>query len=304
VIYAPWIPTLLKQAAHTGAPWTTSPNLHALVLAPGAVLAGDGPLMAFAVAGCIGLAAVVRGGGPQAATVRLLAVATAVAILVAWTGSQFTPAWTGRYLGVVAGPLLLLAAVGFVKVGRPGFIAFVLVLFLWGGFSVKDEKSNAKALARAVAPVLRPGDLILTTHPEQTPVLRYYFGPDYRYLTTLGPVADPRVMDWRDALKRLRVATPAADLALLAQIPAGQRFAVITPVFRDYHAWDAPWTKLVYTTSNRWLNAITADRRFQRVEVVRSDEIALKKNYWKPLQAFIFVRSSSIRGAARGNTSR
>ena len=81
-------------------------------------------------------------------------------------------------------------------------------------------------------------------------------------------------------------------------------FAVVAPVFRDYHAWDAPWTKLVYTTSNRWLAAISADRRFRQVTVVRSDEIATKKNYWKPLQAFIFVRSSSIRAAAQGNTSR
>ena len=304
VVYAPWLPTLLKQAAHTGAPWTTSPNLHTLVLAPGAVLAGDGPLMAFAVAGCAGLALLARAGGPSRDVVRLLAVAGAVTILVAWTGSQFTPAWTGRYLGVIAGPLLLLAAAGFVKVGRPGLVSFILVLFLWGGFSVKDEKSNAKQIARAVSAELRPGDLIVTTHPEQTPVLRYYFGPQYRYLTTLGPVADPRVMDWRDALKHLKAATPSQDLAILGDVPVGRRFVVVTPVFRDYHAWDAPWTKLVYGTSARWLAAIEADRRFRRVAVIQTDEIARKKNYWKPLQAFVFVRSSSIPGAVGGDTSR
>ena len=31
VLYAPWLPTLLTQARHTGAPWSTKPSFHELL---------------------------------------------------------------------------------------------------------------------------------------------------------------------------------------------------------------------------------------------------------------------------------
>jgi len=43
-LYAPWLPTLLFQARHTGAPWGTAPAVDQLVRAPAAVLGGTGPL--------------------------------------------------------------------------------------------------------------------------------------------------------------------------------------------------------------------------------------------------------------------
>ena len=60
VLYAPWLPTLLSQARHTGAPWSTAPSFHDLVLAPGAVFDGDAPLMAFVLVGGTGLRGFVR----------------------------------------------------------------------------------------------------------------------------------------------------------------------------------------------------------------------------------------------------
>ena len=77
-------------------------------------------------------------------------------------------------------------------------------------------------------------------------MLRYYLGPGYRYATQLGPSTDPRVMDWRDALARLRAATVRHDLEpLLATVPPEGRLVVVSPVFRDYHAWQARWTRAV-----------------------------------------------------------
>ena len=54
LLYLPWVPTLLDQSKHTGAPWAMVPSFHALLLAPGAVLSGDGPFMAFVLAGGVG----------------------------------------------------------------------------------------------------------------------------------------------------------------------------------------------------------------------------------------------------------
>src|SRR4051794_6051077 len=63
LLYLPWVPTLLSQARHTGAPWSVAPGLRNLLTAPGTVLAGDAPLMAFVLAGGTGLAVVVRRRG-------------------------------------------------------------------------------------------------------------------------------------------------------------------------------------------------------------------------------------------------
>jgi mannosyltransferase len=293
VLYAPWLPTLLSQARHTGAPWSTAPNFHALVTAPGAVLAGDAPLMAFVLAGGTGLVAVVRRRDSERTTVLALALWIGVTILLAWIFSQLTPAWASRYLAVVLGPILLLPAVGLARAGRLGLVALVAVIFLWMGDDQKDDKSNARAIAAGVAPSAHPGDLVLSTHPEEVPVLRYYLGPGLRWATELGRVRDPQVMDWRDALARLRATSTRRDLApLLASVRPGQRLIVFSPVFRDYRAWKAKWTKEVFLRSTVWTDVIARNPHFREVRTVKSDEIVLKRNFFKPLQAVVYVRTS------------
>jgi mannosyltransferase len=142
-----------------------------------------------------------------------------------------------------------------------------------------------------VAPFVHRGDLVLVTHPEQVPVLRYYLGGGLRWATQLGAVRDPRIMDWRDALARLDASSPRRDLEpLLATVPRGGRLVVVSPVFRDYRAWKSRWTKRVFLTSIRWTAVIDRDRRFRRTHVVQTDEIALKRNFFKPLQAVVYVR--------------
>jgi hypothetical protein len=292
VLYAPWLPTLFFQIRHTGAPWSTPPNFHDLILAPGAVLSGDGPLMAFALVGGTGLAARIRRRDDRERTVLLaLAVSVGVAILLAWIASQISPAWTGRYFAVVLGALLLLAARGLVTAGRLGLIALVAVIFIWTGYSAHPDKENARQIAAVLAPRLHPGELVISTHPEQVPVLRYYFGPGLRWANTLGWVRDDQVFDWADAVSRLRATPPKATLdRLLATVRPGREFVVVTPVFRDYRAWDAKWTKLVWLTARRWTYLLQTDPRLRLVEHVSTNEIALHLNYFKPLQAFVYRR--------------
>ena len=286
VLYLPWLPTLLYQAKHTGAPWAMRPGVHALVLAPGSALGGDVAFGALAAAAGLGL---VRRRG-ELAPLALLAVG-GVTILAAWGESQISSTWTSRYFAVLLGPLLLVASAGLVRAARFGAATLALAVFLWAGYSLHDDKSNARAVARGAARYLAPGDLVLTTHPEQVPVLRYYLGPGYRYATQLGPVPDPQVMDWRDGLARLRAVTVRRELEpVLATVRPGERFVVVSPVFRDYRAWQARWTRLVYLTSQRWTRAIAADPRFRRVAAFASDEILLERNFWKPLQAVVYVR--------------
>ncbi len=293
LLYVPWLSTLLNQSKHTGAPWAIAPSFHALLLAPGAVLSGDGPFMAFVLAGGTGLAAIVRlRSDPVRRTVLALGVAVGVTVLTAWLVSLVSPAWTTRYFAVVVGPLLLIAAAGLVRAGRIGVIALIAIGVLWSNYVLKDDKSNVREIAHALAPRLQPGELVISTQPEQVPVLRYYLGPGLRFATTLGPVPDPQIMDWSDALSRLKKVTPAVDLEpLLATVRPGQDLIVVSPVFRDYRAWESRWTRRVYLTSQIWTRDIAHDPRFRQIAVITTDEILLKRNFFKPLQAVVYVRS-------------
>jgi hypothetical protein len=286
LLYLPWLPTLLSQLRHTGAPWAMRPGVHALVLAPGAAFAVDAVFGVVAMAAALGLSR--RRGDTVSPALLVVGGAT---ILAAWTESQISSSWTSRYFAVLLGPLLLVAAAGLVRAGRAGVVALALAVFMWTGYSIHDDKSNARAIARGAAHYIEPGDLVLSTHPEQIPVLRYYLGPGFRYATQLGPVADARVMDWRDALERIRAVTVARDLEpVLASVRPGSRLVVVSPLFRDYRAWQAPWTREVYLSSRRWTRTIAADSRFRKVATLSSDEILLERNFWKPLQAIVYVR--------------
>jgi hypothetical protein len=285
LLYLPWLPTLLYQARHTGAPWSTKPSFHELFTASGAVLGGDASLVAVVMAAAVGLAV------SPGRTEKAMGVVVGVTVLLAWITSQIQPAWATRYFSVVFGPVVLLAAVAVVRAGRVGIVALVVLLILWWGYDVRNDKENAKAIAAQLAPSMHPGELVVSTHPEQVPVLRYYLGPGLRWATTLGPVADSRVFDWRDAVARLRAAQPRATLdPLLASVPLGGEFVVVTPVFRDYHAWNAKWTRLVWRRSLAWTSLLQTDPRIRLVRQVTTNEIAVKHNYFKPLQAFVYRR--------------
>ena len=293
LLYTPWLPTLFFQSKHTAAPWAMVPSLHSLILAPGAVLSGDAPFTAIVLAGGVGLAGVIRRRDDRARRpVLALAAVVGATVFVAWLGSQFSPAWTTRYFGVVLGPLLVISSAGLARAGRLGLVALVAVCIIWTNYVQQDNKENARAIMTTVAADVRPGDLILSTHPEQVPVLRYYLGPGYRWATTLGPVSDSQVMDWRDALKRIRRITPAAQLEpVLASVRPGQRLVVVSPVFRDYRAWESRWTHEVYVTSQLWTRDIARDPRFRQVAYAGTNEILEKLNYFKPLQAVVYVRT-------------
>jgi hypothetical protein len=221
---------------------------------------------------------------------RALAWLAGVTIAAAWLSSQVSPAWTTRYFAVILGPMVLLAALVLVRARRLGLVAGVLLLVLVLGYHPKNDKENAKRLAASLPP-LRPAELVVSTHPEQVPVLRYYLGPGLRWRTTLGPSPDARVFDWRDAVSRLRAQTMRKQAAeTVAAVRPGAEFVVVTPVFRDYHAWNATWTKLVWRKSVAYTAALAADPRLELVRHVTTNELAVRHNYFKLLQAYVYRR--------------
>ena len=296
VAFAPWVPTLLFQARHTGAPWALEPTVESLTTAPERLLGGEA-LVALGLAAGAGLVALVGGRSvrrlpPEGRSVLALAVITVATIVLAWAASQANPAWAVRYLAVALPPLLALAAVGLGAAGRLGLAGTVLVCALWIGDDPPPEKSNVREVAAAVAPALAPGDLVISTQPEQAPVLAYYLERDapsgLRYATLTGPLADLGVTDWRDGEERLSETSPQRDLVpLLDRVPEGGRVVVLEPQIYDIARWSAPWTSLVRLRSAQWLDWMQQDARFRVVTEKPAAVGGIRPN---PVRATVFIR--------------
>jgi hypothetical protein len=278
VLYLPWVPTLLHQIKHTGAPWLNSPNFGAPIQITRSLLGGGTPTVALVLAGGSGLAAVIaRRVEDRERTAVLAATVTVLGTLaVAWTVSQVSPAWTTRYLGVLLGPMLLIAALGLARAGTLGFVALAIILPIWAlprSYGL-DNKSNASDLRNAVVPDLHKGDLVVSMQPEQGPLLAYHLedlggAPKLRFASPIGLAKNDRVMDWTDAYDKLKAASPAKNLApLLANLPAGGRVLFVYPVTSRADDWDAPWTELVRRRGAQWGAALAADKQFKLIGAV------------------------------------
>ena len=293
VLYAPWLPTLLSQARHTGAPWSTVPTIHDLVLAPMYVLGSEGAFIALALVGGAGLAEVVRRHvGEERRIVLALATLGGVTIVV---GVHLVADLARLDRALLRGhprPACSCSA-------RAGSCART------GSASSRSSPSSSSGASTTFTttrrtrarspPASRPtctrASSSISTHPEQGPVLRYYLGAGLSLGDHARAGRRPQVFDWRDAVTRLAhaKAKPTLD-GLIATVPRGGTFVVITPVFRDYRAWRAKWTKLVWQKSTAWTWLLQRDPRVKLVAHVATVEIAVKKNYFKPLQAFVYRR--------------
>jgi mannosyltransferase len=273
VLYLPWLPTLLHQIQHTGAPWLNPPNFGAPIQITRSLLGGGTPTVALLLAGGTGITAVIQRRVDDKERTALLAGAVVViaTLAVAWLFSQVSPAWTTRYLGVLLGPMILIGALGLARAGALGLAALVIILAIWAlprSYGL-ENKSNASDLRKAVVPELQEGDLVVSMQPEQTPLLAYHLedlggAPDLRFATPLGAVENERVMDWTDGHERMQDATPERNLKpLLDDLPEGGRVLLVHPVTLRADDWDAPWTQLVRRRSAQWGAALVGDRRFE-----------------------------------------
>jgi hypothetical protein len=298
VLYAPWVPTLLFQVAHTGAPWTVAPTWRAIEVIPKALFGSPWGSVPLLLGAGVGLwAALSRGrllqrrpADEDLQTTALAAAAAlvAVSILSAWVASKLTPAWAPRYFAVFIGPLVIVLAAALVRARWIGLAALVVPVVLWAipPSPPRDGKSNARAVAERLSPVVRPGDTVLSTWPEQVPVLHHYLPAGLRYVTPLGPVADPTVMDWREALARFRRSRPATTLEpMLAQLPVGARLVLIRPKL-GHKGWSAPWTRLIRTRTLQWTAALATDHRFRLVRQLPRPVPKIASR----LRAFIYVK--------------
>jgi mannosyltransferase len=271
LLFAPWLPTLAFQVQHTGAPWANAPGLDDLFRVPGLLLGFGAQLALLLAAGAGAVALLDRTSGRLSPRGRALLVICGLflaTVLVAFAASQVSPAWATRYLAVALPPLLLVVAGGLAHAGRLGLVAALVVAVIWAADGAPAEKSNVRQVAEEIAPSLQPGDLVVSTQPEQIPVLSYYLPRGLRYATLWGPVDDLGVTDWRDGVERLRATTAERDLKpLVDALPAGRRIVLVEPITDEITRWQAPWTELVRVRSTEWRQYVSNDPRLTAVAV-------------------------------------
>ena len=125
-------------------------------------------------------------------------------MLLAYGASQLSPAWAMRYLAVAVPPFLLLVAAGLAASRGLGVLGARDRLDPVGLRRVADVQEQRARSRRGDRPSLSPGDVVVSTQPEQIPVLHHYLPPGLRYATLTGYVKDVGVTDWRDGVERLR----------------------------------------------------------------------------------------------------
>jgi hypothetical protein len=256
LLFAPWLPSLADQAAHTGAPWSHRPNVRSLQRAVTRMFNGSGAEIALLLVALGGFAEIVRAGGParRRAALATLAVAAGT-LLVAYAFSRYSsPAWALRYLTVVIAPLAVVVGAGLSRMGLLGVVTIVVVaVLLWSGHpstTTLSHKSNVAQVAARLSSELPPGTVVFSTQPEQVPNLAYYLPRGLRYVTPLGVVRDAHVMDWRDAMRRLRAARfGIAAAPVLRDLRPGQRLLLVQPQFSHP---DSPWTKRIHHLAHSW----------------------------------------------------
>lgn len=288
-LYLPWLPTFLFQAANTGAPWALRPGLDALLQSPDRLLAGREASFVCLLAAGAGLVALWRGGGrDRRVLVPALLVVALGPIVIAWLASQASPAWANRYLTVALAPLLLCVAAGLGRARALGVAGLALLVLTWAFASQPALKSNARFVARQAAPQLKAGDLVVSTQPEQAPVLAHYLPDGLRFATLTGALSELRVTDWRDGPQRLERTGADRDLVpLVDRLRPGQRVLLVRPSIFKPERWKAEWTGLVRDRSIEWEAVLRGDPRLRSVATIPR----VRRPGPNPLQGLLFERT-------------
>jgi hypothetical protein len=294
VLFLPWVPTLLDQAAHTGTPWAEAAR-PAIVIDQTLTAFGGGDFAEATVLGVLvvllfGIGAFAaartrddtRDGAAAPSGLQLTrpergAVAGEAATVVLTFALGTVAAYIGdttyaaRYAAVVF-PLVAVV-VGRGVAALPGVLApavAVGTLALLGlvgiGANIVDDRTQARAIAVAVAREAGPDDAVAVCPDQLGPAVRRAL--DAEGLATVPVLAYPalgdgRFVDWYEYTARNDAADPAAVAAeVLDRVP---------PSGAVWVAWNGSYTTLE-GDCEAFLNGLAAGRGPLRPVVAQDDD--------------------------------
>lgn len=218
IAFVPWLPVLLWQVGHTGAPWQPPPSLNAFLdtvfewaggADPAARLAGLAmlALVVLAVFGRSAVRGVVISRPAARVPLRLLAVVTGTIALAVFTAMASGNAYTPRYTSVVAGLFVMLVAMGVVVLPtRRIRVVVVTLLAVLGSYvgvtKVLATRTQAPQVAAAINEVAKPGDIVAYCPDQLGPSISRLVDTPARQVV-FPDFAAPQRIDWVDYTQRM-----------------------------------------------------------------------------------------------------
>ncbi len=240
VLFGPWMPHFLYQAAHTGTPWGIAPGPIEVAFTTLVDLGGGpfpegqalaGLLAALALLALLGRAVDGHRIELDLRTrpgVRAEAVAAALTLFVAVAAGVLTAsAFATRYTSVIFPLIILTAASGLRSLADRRIVAAVLVVatlvgIVGGVRNIVSRRTSADTVAALIASNGgRPGDLVVYCPDQLGPDVTRVLADGYEE-SSFPDRADPRIVDWVDYGERMRAADPKAFAADVLERSAGR----------------------------------------------------------------------------------
>lgn len=257
--FLPWVPTMLYQAQHTGAPWADPPNLGSLAALPqnwsgGYATAGTlGTLLLVVMLALAiflrrtpdGAVTLARPGGTSAWLAAVTGVTLLLALGAAIAGNG---AVVGRYTAVVVPLVLLLLALGVARLPQPAAAAvlagFVVLGLSTGVTAATSPHTNAGRVADVLNASAREGDLIVYCPDQLAPAVEARLDVTGVSRLELPSQANRSVVNWVDYTQRVAAinvkATATRIEAFLKADPGASVWWVATWDYRTHARVCAP----------------------------------------------------------------
>jgi mannosyltransferase len=242
VLFAPWAPTFVYQAKHTGTPWAAPPNFSAVINAltgftdnQGSTLqtgTNQGRLLAVIYFAMLALAVFGIGRSGRIIELDLRTRPRARALVFVVLGTLFaaigggiltSSAFSSRYAAVVFLPFVLLVALGTVTLLNRWVRVIVVGLAVVAGLissaqNVTTQRTQANNVAAAINAQAKPGDIIAFCPDQLGPaVYREIEDPGQYNMLTFPRRTGPAIVDWVDYADAVHRANPNAFAADVVQ---------------------------------------------------------------------------------------
>ncbi|CAA9259005.1 MAG: membrane protein-like [uncultured Acidimicrobiales bacterium] len=231
--WAPWLPTFLEQAAHTGTPWATPVGPSALITVLGEFGGGNTEgarvlSLLLATLVLLGLLGRALGGSRVELDLRgrpaarpLFAIFLGCPAIAVMLGLVSGSAFVGRYSSVVLPFFAVLAGLGVAALGDSRRTAVTLgAVGLMGlalaGQNAFKNRTQAGDIAGYVAAAAQPGDVLAFCPDQLGPATLRLLGSSF---ASVGfPRADDaRLIDWYDYDDVNKATSPAAFAKMVDQ---------------------------------------------------------------------------------------
>jgi mannosyltransferase len=220
----PWLPSLLFQLRHTGAPWGSPPSIATAFLSPSA-WAGEGPvgsddllsfayylLVLLALVGTGTATGVLIGRRPRPAAAWVLGITFGAMLLGCTVSLVLGSAYASRYSSIVLVPFLLVVASGFRVLpagwwlrGVAGVVALGVVV---SAALPAKQRSQADEVAAALKHAQRNDFVVFC--PDQLGPAVHRIAPRSGRQVVYPTMGSPAMVDWVDYEARNEAADPAA----------------------------------------------------------------------------------------------